>query len=60
MEQEVAYQDGDPDILGEQDALEFDDEEVDELLGIIEGALERLLGNDEVLAGTEFARKTTA
>jgi hypothetical protein len=38
-----------PDVLNEHDALELDDEEVDQLLSIVQEALQRLLGDDEVL-----------
>lgn len=40
-------------VLGEQDALEFDDEEVDELLSIIESRLKSLLRNLVVLTRAE-------
>jgi hypothetical protein len=43
------YQHRSPDVLSEQNTLELNDEEVDELLCIVQGALERLFGDDEVL-----------
>jgi hypothetical protein len=48
----ATYANGSPDVLGEDDALELNDEEVEELLNIVEEALERLLGDDKILAGT--------
>lgn len=39
-----------PDVLGEDDALELNHKEVDELLKVVEEALERLLGDGQVFA----------
>lgn len=41
------------DILSEQDALEFDQEEVHKLLKVLENSLNGLLGDSVVTAGTE-------
>lgn len=48
---------GNVDILGEDNALGLDDEEVDELLNIVEQALKRGLGDGEVLSGPELRSK---
>jgi hypothetical protein len=47
----MAYSYSDPDIFGEQDTLELNDDKVDELLNIIKEAFKRLLSNREVLSG---------
>jgi hypothetical protein len=43
-------------ILGKQDALELDNEEIDELLNVIEERLQSLLWNSVVSARTERCR----
>ena len=43
------YQKGCPEVLHEDDALELNNEEIDELLSVVQESLERLFGNDEVL-----------
>jgi hypothetical protein len=44
------YQKSGPDVLSKEDALELDDEKVEQLLHVIEEALKGFLGNSEVLA----------
>lgn len=46
------------DIFGEENALEFNQEEVEELLEILQSRLESLPGDGEVFAGTEGTCKT--
>lgn len=45
-------------ILGEQDALELNDEEIDELFNIVESSLEGFLWDGVVSARAEIAGKT--
>lgn len=52
------YTDGVGDILGEQDALELDQEEVRELREVFKNGLVCLLGDGVVAAGTERASDT--
>jgi hypothetical protein len=56
----VTYSNGGPDILSEEDALELNDEEVDELLNITSDALEGLTGDCVVLSGAHLGGKTLA
>lgn len=49
-----------PDVLDEDDTLELDDEEVDELLGVVQEALKGLLGDDEVLARSHLGGNAIA
>jgi hypothetical protein len=54
----VTYSNGGPDILGEENTLELNDEEVDELLNITSDALEGLAGNCVVFSGAHLGGKT--
>lgn len=54
------YADGDVDILREDDALEFDYEEVDQLLEVLQEALKGLLGDGEVAARSNLAGEALA
>ena len=56
----MTYGNGGPDVLGEEDALELNDEEVDKLLDVASEALESLTGNGVVLPGTHGGRKALA
>jgi hypothetical protein len=56
----VTYSNGGPDVLSEENALELNDEEVDELLNITGDALEGLAGNCVVLSGADLGGKTLA
>lgn len=49
---------GNVNVLGEDDALRFDDEEVDKLLDIVQQTLKGCLGNGEVLTRPELGGKT--
>ena len=53
---EKTYSSRDTDVLGEQDALRLDDEEVDELVDIADHGVEGLLGNGVVLARAKLGR----
>ena len=48
------YSDRSPDVLGKEDALRLDDEEVDELVDIAEERIQCLPGNSVVLSGAEL------
>ena len=48
----LSYKNGGPDVLGEENALELNDEEVDEFLDVASYAVESLTGNGVVLPGT--------
>ena len=54
------YSNGDVDVLGENDTLGLDDEEVDKLLEIIRQALERGLWNREVLSWPKLRGEATS
>lgn len=54
------YSNCDVDVLGEDDALRLNHEEVDELLNIVCQALERSLGDGEVLARPELGSESLA
>lgn len=64
LDKEVGDQGGeersnsDVDVLGEDDALRLDDEEVDKLLDIVQETLQGRLGNSEVLARPELGCNT--
>ena len=51
--------DGDKDVLAEHDALELNDEEVDELLNIVQRGLEGLTGDGVVLARAHLRGEAT-
>lgn len=50
----LTYSNGGPDVLGEEDALELNDKEVDKLLNITSEALEGLAGDCVVLPGAQL------
>jgi hypothetical protein len=52
------YSNGCVHVLGEHNPLGLDNEEVDELLNIVQQALERSLGDGEVLARPELGGQT--
>jgi hypothetical protein len=54
------YADGDPDILREQDTLEFDNEEVEQFSKVIGKTLERVFLKDKVLLRSNFGCQATA
>lgn len=54
------YANSDVDVLGEDNTLRLDDEEVDELLEIIRHALERGLWNGEVLSWPKLGGEATS
>lgn len=56
----LAYKDGGPDVLGEEDTLELNDEEVDKLLDVASDVVESLAGNGVVLPGTHAGCETLA
>ena len=56
--QSFPYQKSCPEVLDEDDALELNDEEVDELLRIVQEALKGFLGNDEVLLWSHLRSNT--
>lgn len=49
---------GDPDVFDEKNTLELDDEEVDQLLDVVESALEGFLGESPVLARPHLSGQT--
>ena len=51
------YQNGGGNVLGKQNTLGLNDEEVDELMNVANGSVESLLGNRVVLAGPELCRE---
>jgi hypothetical protein len=55
-----AYSNRDDWVLSEQDALEFNDEEVDQLFEIVKGGFEGLLGDLVVSARSEAASNSSA
>jgi len=55
----VTYTNSGVDVLGEDDALELDDEEVDKLLGVLERGLEGLARNGVVLARAHLRCETS-
>jgi len=56
----VPYKNGSPDVLGEENALELNDEEVDKFRDVASQALESLVRNGVVLSGTHAGRKALA
>ena len=54
------YAYGDPDILRKQDALEFDNEEVEQFGKVIGKTLERVFLKDKVLLRSKFGRQAAA
>jgi hypothetical protein len=55
---EVTYANSCCRVLGKQDSLEFDDEEVDELLDVVQECLQGLFWHSIVFARTERGRDT--
>lgn len=60
FDKRLTYGNGGPDVLGEEDALELDNEEVDKLLNIASDALKSLAGNCVVLPRAHLGGKTLA
>lgn len=56
----ATHSNGGPDVLSEEDALELNDEEVDELLNIAGDALKSLARNCVVLPGAQLGGKALA
>ena len=59
-EKRMAYSNRGDWVLSEQDALEFNDEEVDQLFEIVKGGLKGLLGDLVVSARSETASNSSA
>lgn len=51
----ATYRSRSTDVLGKENALRFDDKEVDELVDVTEDSVEGLAGNGVVAAGTKLA-----
>jgi hypothetical protein len=60
MDTRFTYSNRGVNVLGEDDALGLDDEEVDELLAVVQEALERSLGDGEVLSRPELGSQAFA
>lgn len=56
--EEGAYPDRSVDILGIDDALDFDDEEVEKLLDVVQASLQGRARDSPVLARPHLGRKT--
>lgn len=54
-----SYRGGGGDVLGKQDTLGLDDDEVDELVDITKNGVKSLAGDGVVAAGTELAGKAS-
>lgn len=54
---EVTHTSRGPDVLGKQNALSLNDEEVDELVDVANNGVQGFLGNSVVAAGTELGDK---
>lgn len=54
----VAYRSGNCDVLGKDDALGLDDEEVNQLVNITDQNIQGIAGNGVIATGTKLASET--